>query len=180
MTESVEINMLPAHASTNSADMERITELVNHAFADAEDGIWKQGAVRTTVEEVTKLTSDEEMAVARSEGKIVGCIRVMQIDYETGEFGLLAVDGEFQGTGAGRALVRFAEKKCQNAQLPKMQLELLIPRERSHPGKTVLENWYYRVGYQRVYTESFDESFPELAQMLAIPCKFVVFQKALT
>lgn len=175
----LEVHILPVDAKTNTAIMERLTNLINRAFAGAEDGIWQQGAVRTTVEEVAKITADGEMVVAESAGEIVGCVRVTQIDEQTGEFGLLAVSNEYQGSGAGRALVRFAEQMCKNKQLPRMQLELLMPREGSYPAKITLENWYCRIGYQQTHTEPFDAAFPELAPMLAVPCKFVVFQKQL-
>ncbi|HLQ95096.1 MAG TPA: GNAT family N-acetyltransferase [Pseudogracilibacillus sp.] len=111
--------------------------------------------------------------------EIVGCVRVQQVDCETGEFGMLAVNNRYQGNGIASKLVRFAEQKFQNEQFRKMQLELLIPQEVSHPAKAFLEGWYNRIGYQRVYIESFETSYPRLARMLAIPCKFVVFQKGL-
>ncbi|GGH83318.1 GNAT superfamily N-acetyltransferase [Pullulanibacillus pueri] len=177
--QPIEIQMLPCNASTNRVDMEHMTNIVNRSFAASEEGIWMNGADRTTVKEMTKFTSKGEIAVARSMGEIVGCVRIQRIDWETGEFGMLAVDGAYQGNGIARELVRFAEQKCQNEQMRKMQLELLIPQEFPHPAKVFLENWYNRIGYHRVYAEPFDASYPRLAQMLAVPCEFIVFQKEL-
>lgn len=179
MTQPIEIQMLPCKASTNRQDMEHITNIVNHVYAASEGNFWMNGAVRTTVAEMVGLTSDGEIAVARSMGEIVGCVRVRRIDQETGEFGMLAVDDAYQGTGIGRELVHFAEQKCQKDHLHKMQLELLVPQEGSKPAKVILENWYTRIGYHPVHTETVDASIPKLAQMLAIPCKFIVFQKEL-
>lgn len=180
MSQPNEIQMLPCSAGTHTEDMERMTDIINRAFAASEEGIWMNGAARTTVEEIKTFTGKGEMAAARSMGEIVGCVRIRRIDRETGEFGMLAVDSEYQGAGIGRELVRFAERKCQNERLRKMQLELLVPQEITHPTKVFLENWYHRIGYRRVATEPFDASFPELARMLAIPCKFAVFQKELS
>ena len=177
--QSIEIQMLPCNASTNMVDMEHITNIVNRLYAASEESFWMHGAVRTTVAEMAEFTSGGEIAVARSMGQIVGCVRVRRIDKETGEFGMLAVDDEYQGTGIGRELISFAEQKCQKEHLHKMQLELLVPLKGSHPAKVILENWYTRIGYHPVHTETIDASFPNLAQMLAIPCKFVVFQKEL-
>jgi N-acetylglutamate synthase-like GNAT family acetyltransferase len=56
------------------------------------------GSVRTTVAEMAEFTSDGEIAVARLMGQIVGCVRVRRIDQETGEFGMLAVGDQYQGT----------------------------------------------------------------------------------
>lgn len=179
ITQSIEIQMLPRNMSTNTKIMEHITNIVNNAFRTSEKGIWKNGTTRTTVLETAEFTNNGEIAVAQLKGKIVGFVRVQQVDQETGGFGMLAVDNKYQGNGIASKLVRFAEQKFQNEQFCKMQLELLIPQEVAHPAKVFLENWYNRIGYQRVYIESFETSYPRLAQMLAIPCKFVVFQKEL-
>ena len=160
-------------------DMERIANIVNRVYAASEESFWMPGAVRTTAVEIAEFTSSGEIAVAQAKGEIIGCVRVRQIDQETGEFGMLSVDDEYQGSGIGRELIRFAEQKCQKEQLGKMQLELLVPQEGDHPAKKVLENWYTRIGYQPVHTKIIDASFPELVQMLAFPCKFVAYQKVL-
>lgn len=171
--------MLPSNESTNIKDLEFITNMVNRVYAASEKGLWKQGAVRTTVEEIAEFTSHREMAVARLAGRIVGCVRIQRIDEETGEFGMLAVDEEYQGMGIGRELIRFAEQTCRKEHVRKMQLELLVPSEGAHQAKVILENWYKRLGYQPIYTESVEALFPKLAHLLAIPCKFIVFQKNL-
>ena len=107
------------------------------------------------------------------------CVRIQQLDDYTGEFGMLAVDEKHQGNGIGRALIQFAEEKCKSENLQKMQLELLVPQEGSHPFKTILEKWYTRIGYDPVHTETVESLFPDLAPQLAIPCQFIIFQKEL-
>ena len=47
-----------------------------------------------------------------------------------------------RGLGVGRELVRFAERKCGRDGLVSMQLELLVPRNWSHPVKEFLAAWY--------------------------------------
>ncbi|WP_240377102.1 GNAT family N-acetyltransferase [Bacillus piscicola] len=179
MIQSIEIHMLPKSASTNIEDMERLTNIINRVYAAAEGSLWSPGTVRTTVDEMTELTRDGEIAVARATGQIVGCVRIRQVDQEMGEFGLLAVDSDYQGAGIGRALIRFAEQKGQKEHLHRMQLELLVPEEGSHPTKVTLENWYTRLGYLPVRAETVAASFPKLAPLLATPCQFKVFQKEL-
>ncbi|WP_082881407.1 GNAT family N-acetyltransferase [Lederbergia galactosidilytica] len=177
--QSIEIQMLPSQASSNLEDMKKVTNIVNDVYGVSEENLWMDGAVRTTVEEIAEYTENGEIAVARSMEQIIGCVRVTWIDKETGELGMLAVDEQYQGTGIGRKLILFAEEKCRNEEFHKMQLELLVPEEGSHPSKVILENWYTRLGYQQIRTDSFAASFPRLAQLLAIPCKLVVFQKQL-
>ncbi|ASK62397.1 GNAT family N-acetyltransferase [Virgibacillus phasianinus] len=177
--QSIEIQMLPFNASANLVDMEHVTDIVNRVYAASEGSLWMRGVVRTTKEEMAGFTREGEIAVARSMGQILGCVRVRRIGQETGEFGMLAVDDGYQGTGIGRRLVRFAEEKCQKEHLHKMQLELLIPLKGSHPAKLILRNWYERIGYHPIHMEPIDAAFPKLTKMLAIPRQFVVFQKEL-
>ncbi|WP_156520778.1 hypothetical protein [Oceanobacillus sp. Castelsardo] len=56
---------------------------------------------------------------------------------------------------------------------------MLVPQNGSHSSKSILENWYVRIGYRPVRMETIEALFPDLAQMLAVPSMFVVFQKEL-
>jgi hypothetical protein len=60
-----------------------------------------------------------------------------------------------------------------------MQLELLVPREWSHPSKEFLTAWYTRIGYRPVRTGRLEESYPALAAHLATPCDLVIHHKDL-
>jgi len=60
-----------------------------------------------------------------------------------------------------------------------MQLEVLVPRQWSHPSKEFLKAWYTRLGYRPVRTGQVEESYPELAPLLATPCDFVIYHKSL-
>jgi GNAT superfamily N-acetyltransferase len=159
--------------------MAQLTELINKVYATSEDGLWFAGADRTTVDEVATLTKAGQVAVARLDGRIVGCVRVQRLDSDTGEFGMLAADLAHRGTGVGRELVGFAERKCHDAGLTAMRLELLVPRHWSHPSKEFLAAWYTRLGYRIVRTGTIDETHPALAPLLATTCDFVIYGKAL-
>jgi GNAT superfamily N-acetyltransferase len=175
----IEIELLPAGTSDDATLMEAIAELVNKVYAVAEDGLWIDGAARTTVDEVADMTRAEEIAVARVDGRVVGCVRVQRLDESTGEFGMLAADSAHRGLGVGRELVRFVERKCRAEGLPAMRLELLVPRGWSHPTKQFLDAWYTRLGYRVVRTGTIDEAYPALAPLLATPCDFVIYEKDL-
>ena len=69
--------------------VQELTELVNAVYATAEAGLWIDGATRTTVDEMRQMIAAEEIAVARVDGEVVGCVRIQQLDDGIGEFGML-------------------------------------------------------------------------------------------
>jgi ribosomal protein S18 acetylase RimI-like enzyme len=175
----IEIQLLPAAESDNAELMARITELTNQVYAVAEDGLWTAGATRTTLDEVVELTRAGQIAVARLSGRVAGCVRVQRLDEGTGEFGMLAADPAHRGVGVGRELVRFAERKSSADGVRSMQLELLVPRDWTHPTKVFLAAWYTRIGYQVARRGAIDEAYPALAPLLATPCDLVIYHKRL-
>lgn len=177
--ESIKIKLLPPTASTNLADIERITNIVNRVYAASEGDLWESGSVRTSVEEIADFIKDGEIAVAQLKGQIVGSVRVRQVNQETGEFGMLAVDDKYQGSGVGRSLIQFAEQQCEKENLCKMQLELLVPVKGTHPTKVMLKKWYTGLGYRQVCKETVEVSLPKVAHLLTTPCNIIIFQKEL-
>jgi GNAT superfamily N-acetyltransferase len=176
----IDVHLLPAAAGDDAPLMRRITDLTNEVYLVAEDGLWKEGATRTTVDEIAELTRAGEIAVARLDGAVVGSVRVQRLDDATGEFGMLAADPAHRGLGVGGGLIGFAERKCQDEGLRTMQLELLVPRDWTHPSKVFLDEWYTRLGYRVARTGTIDEAYPELAPLLATPCDFVIYEKDLS
>ncbi|MEU4525780.1 GNAT family N-acetyltransferase [Amycolatopsis sp. NPDC024027] len=94
----------------------------------------------------------------------------------TGEFGMLAADPARRGLGLGRELVRFAERASREAGCREMQLELLVPRDWTHPSKQFLADWDSRLGYRVTHLA---EDYPHLAPSPATPCDFLVYRKDL-
>jgi ribosomal protein S18 acetylase RimI-like enzyme len=157
--------------------MARIAELINEVYAVAEQGLWVDGAVRTSVDGVSGLTRGGEIAVARLGDEVVGCMRVRRLGVGTGEFGMLAADPAHRGVGVGRELVRFAERTSREAGLQTMRLELLVPKDWTHPTKAFLAAWYTRLGYRVVRTGRLDDDYPDLAPLLATPCHLLTYEK---
>jgi GNAT superfamily N-acetyltransferase len=145
-------------------------------YADAERGLWIAGATRTTASEVAGLVRAREFAGVRLGERLAGCVRVHRLDATTSEFGMLAADPAHRGIGLGRDLVRFAEHQVRTAT---MRLELLVPREWTHPSKQFLAGWYGRLGYTVTRVGSIDESHPGLGSLLATPCDVMVYEKNL-
>lgn len=179
MTSFPDLHTLAENASTNYEEMEHITNMINDVYAKAEKGLWRDNQIRTTSDDLQAHTYNGQIVVARNGGQTVGCVRVHRLDPETGGFGLLAVDSSHQGNGTGRQLIHFAENLCRREQLPTMQIELLIPQEGPRPDKESMKNWYIRLGYEPVRTENVEDLLPTVAEMLAVPCRFIVFHKKL-
>ena len=175
----LDIQLLATAAASDGGLVGELTDLVNRVYAIAEEGLWVAAATRTTTSEMTELIATGQIAVARVDGRIAGAVRIQQLDAATGEFGMLIVDPAHRRGGIGRELVLFAEAVSRQRGLGVMQLELLMPREWAHPTKEFLRAWYTRIGYRPVRSGSIDESYPQLAPLLATPCHFVIFRKDL-
>jgi GNAT superfamily N-acetyltransferase len=177
--QPLEIQLLAPAATSDDGLVSEITDLVNRVYSIGEEGLWVEGATRTTAHEMAKLIAAGQIAVARMDGRIVGAVRVQQLDAATGEFGMLVADPTHRGEGIGRELVLFAEDLSRQRGLRVMQLELLVPRGWTHPTKEFLRAWYTRIGYRPVRSGVIDESYPQLAPLLATPCDFVIYCKDL-
>ena len=177
--QSAEIDWLVPASADDAEMIAALTDLINRVYAVAEDGLWADGAARTSPGEMTDLVRAGEFAVARAGDRIAGCVRIQFLDADAGEFGMLAVDPDDRGTGLGRELVRFAEGAVQASGRDTMQLELLVPRDWTHPSKQFLATWYTRIGYRPVRIGAIEESYPHLAPLLATACDFVIYRKGL-
>jgi ribosomal protein S18 acetylase RimI-like enzyme len=175
----IDVRIAPAAAAGDTTLVNQLTALVNRVYAVAEEGLWADGTPRTTQAEMAGLIAAGQIAVARAAEQIAGAVRVQRLDSGEGELGMLVADPAHRGTGVGRELVRFAERWSREQGLDTMQLEVLVPRQWSHPSKEFLKAWYARIGYRLVRTGQIEESYPELAPLLATPCDFVIYHKSL-
>ena len=92
---------------------------------------------------------------------------------------MLVSDPAHRGQSVGRELVRFAEHRSREQGIDTMQLEVLVPRQWSHPSKEFLKAWYSRIGYAPQATEPVEALHPELARELTTECDFTVWHKSL-
>jgi GNAT superfamily N-acetyltransferase len=175
----VAVKLLPPRESADAPLVSRLANLVNRVYVVAEEGLWIDGATRTTVPEMRDLVGEGEIAVATIGADVVGCVRVRELDAARAEFGMLAAAPDVRGRGIGRALVQFAEQRSRERGHRTIELELLVPREWVHPSKRFLDEWYRRIGYRVVRTGTIDRAYPHLAPLLATPCDFVIYEKAL-
>lgn len=92
---------------------------------------------------------------------------------------MLVADLTQRGRGIGSALVDRAERWARDGACHTMRLELLTPRNWTHPSKEFLKMWYSRIGYRPQATEPFEILHPELVPELATECDFTVWLKSL-
>jgi GNAT superfamily N-acetyltransferase len=176
---AVEIQLLSPEAGEDARLVEQVVDLVNEVYAAAEEGLWIDGAARVTSAQLGEQMQAGEIAVADLEGRIVGAVRIQRLSDTTGEFGMLAAHPAHRGIGVGRRLLGFAEETARAQGLSTMQLELLVPRDWTHPVKAFLAGWYTRIGYRLARTGTIDEAYPELVPLLATPCDFQIYLKDL-
>jgi N-acetylglutamate synthase-like GNAT family acetyltransferase len=159
--------------------VERLARLINDVYGTAERGLWRDGVARTTPDELAERIRDGQIVVAARDTQIVGTVAVWDVDREVSAFGMLAVPAEERGSGIGHALLDFIEAGARDRGARAMQLELMLPREWSHPSKEFLKGWYGRRGYRLVRTTMLDEAYPRLTPLLATPCDLQIHQKPL-
>jgi ribosomal protein S18 acetylase RimI-like enzyme len=181
MTEShrFRIGFEPPESAADADVVAAIAELVNRVYDEAEAGLWRPGAERTTPADIAGLIADGQIATVRAGNRVVGSVRLQSLDAGTAEFGMLAADPELRGLGIGRELVAFVDALAAERGAGTMQLELLVPTTWTHPSKEFLRAWYERIGYRVVRTGHLAELYPDLAPLLATECDLLVFHKSL-
>lgn len=177
---SLRVEPLPPTAADDPEVMSTLRDLVNEVYAEAEAGLWVEGATRTNTDELAELTRAGQLVVARLESRIVGCVRVQRMSEGLSEFGMLAASPAHRGAGIGRELLQHAERRAVADGCEVMRLELLVPRAWKHPSKEFLARWYERAGYRVVRVGTLDEDWPHLVPMLATPCDYLIYHKELT
>jgi len=176
----ISVDLLDPVAGQDQQLVDALVGLVNAVYAVAEDGLWEDGRCRTDTDEMRALIEAGEIVVARSaDGTLVGTVRVHDVGRDAAELGILAAAPAVRGTGVGRTLIEFVEQRSRDRGRLAMQLELLVPRDWSHPTKDFLHDWYGRRGYRLVRTTTLDESYPHLTPSLATPCLLEIHRKVL-
>ncbi|MBU2666036.1 GNAT family N-acetyltransferase [Actinoplanes bogorensis] len=176
---SLAIDFVPVERAGDEWFVAGVVALVNRVYADAEAGMWDDGADRTDASTVAAMIGAGELVAAFDGDRLVGTVRAVRLDRGTGEFGMLVADPDVRGQGVGRELVRFAEEHFGGLGCDTMQLELLVPQAWKHPVKEFLRSWYTRMGYAQVTVGDLATGFPHLVPRLATPCDFLIFRKGL-
>jgi GNAT superfamily N-acetyltransferase len=169
----------PVESDLRPDNIRRLSTLINEVYDDAEAGLWKRKGTRTNPAEVEHLLRARALILAEIDGVLVGSVNVNLMGDGVGEFGMLVADPAYRGKGIGSALVECAESWARGMACHTMRLELLTPRNWTHPSKEFLKRWYTRIGYEPQAIEHLEILHPELVSELATECDFTVWHKSL-
>jgi GNAT superfamily N-acetyltransferase len=156
--------------------IDQLTRMINAAYEAGERGLWPPNTPRVFDHEVQAMVDNEELLFAYRDGELAGLVRVHVLNERTAELGLLSaakVD-----SGVGGELIRLAEDWARERGLPRMRLQLLVPREGTHPFKQRLHSWYSRLGYRAIGAEDVAKALPDI-EKTAVPCDLVTYEKVL-
>jgi len=170
----------PVDSDLEAGAVERLSELINEVYDDAESGMWKRKVTRTDTGAVERVLRESALILAEIDGELVGSVQVSLMGDGIGEFGMLVADPGCRGAGIGTALVRHAEAWARQQGCHTMRLELLTPRHWRNPSKEFLKQWYTRIEYSPRATEPLETMYPNLVPELATECDFTVWHKPLT
>jgi GNAT superfamily N-acetyltransferase len=176
---SIHVRPLSPEDALDESLVDELARLVNGAYAVGEAGLWLEGTTRTTPTEIADAIRSGGLLVATREGRLVGCAHVRPLDAGTADLGLISTVTDQWGGGIGRQVVRAAEELMRSRGVTTMQLEVLVPKEWSHPAKDHLRRWYTRLGYRVIRSAPVEQVAACLAGRLATPCEFLIFHKPL-
>jgi GNAT superfamily N-acetyltransferase len=169
----------PIESDLGADNIKRLSDSINEVYDVAESGMWKQKGARTNPAEVERLLRTQALILAEIDGVLVGSVNVNLMPSGVGEFGMLVADLNHRGEGIGSALVERAENWAREKACHTMRLELLTPRNWTHPSKEFLKKWYSRIGDKPQATESLEILHPELVPEMATECDFTLWYKSL-
>jgi ribosomal protein S18 acetylase RimI-like enzyme len=174
-----EVRLLEPGQAADASLVDELAGIVNGAYAVGEAGLWLEGTTRTTPGELADAIRSGGLLTATCGDRPVGCAYVRPLDGRTADLGLISTATDRWGGGIGRRLVDAAEELMRSRGTTTMQLEVLVPKEWSHPAKEHLRKWYGRLGYRVVRSAPIENVAAHLAERLATPCEFLIFHKPL-
>ena len=165
---------------------ENVVKMVNDAYIRGDLGIYKGDHDRTNVDHTKQMIEQEKMIFAISNDDVespTGCVYLdLNCDksQKMAELGMLCVKEDQGRKGIGMMLVTEAETRAKNHGCENMQLLNLSSHEVELPFKTVLDNWYKKLGYEIVGEVDFEEIHPVDAAMTKIRCVLITYKKQLS
>lgn len=155
-------------------NIESFLSMINHAYDDAEKGLFHPGTIRITKIALKKLLTINALLLAEINNQVVGCVHIEIVDENIAKFGMLTSDANYRGLKIGSKLIQAAETWAIKNKRAIMRLELLTPKQWKQAHKEFLISWYSRLGYSPQYTKLFDSE-----KNLSTPCDFTVYHKNL-
>ena len=179
MNASLAIHNLSPRAAEDPEQMTAIAELVNRVFATEDKGLWRPGHTRTDVDQVGEMARLGELVVAELEERLVGVIRVQQIDDHTAYTSMLVTHPDYRGQGLARKLRQHVFEHLRSLGITTLRIDNIAPRNIDRQATAFMTDWNERAGYTVVGRVPFEEVHPEIAHMLLVECDFILYEKAL-
>lgn len=152
------------YRNADESDADALVGLINRAFeVELQFFTTKRIDLAETLEHFKKGT----FILAEDGANIAGC-NYVELRGDSGYFGLLSIDPDYQGRGLGRKLIEDAEDFCRNAGCSLMCIRVLNHR-------TELPPLYEKLGYAIAGTEEV-----EPVPSARMPYHFIVMEKDLT
>lgn len=171
------IKIIQADSTISNSEFERAYEILIYAYAETEKEIWGLNYKRIDKSSFRDIVDKEEVFLAYIEDRVVGCVRLIKLNKNTYSFGLLAADFNEKGLGIGSKLVAKAEEKAKSLGAKQMKIEILKAKDIEVKSKKELHNWYTRLGYEFIKTESFVVLKPEEVEKSKKMVNFSVFNQ---
>ena len=176
--------------ASKDSDIERITDILNHAYKIGEKGIIEDSLEhpfnRATRQDVNEWVAKNMLLVLSSrKNNESGCIKVEvnQVSDPAdpahgqlcGTWGCLAVQQSHQGKGLGRRLVLAAEECLADQGCKVIQLELLAPSHWKHSHKERLREWYTeQLGYELSVPGDYETSTTRMKEGSLLVGRFIL------
>ncbi|HUR97852.1 MAG TPA: GNAT family N-acetyltransferase [Pyrinomonadaceae bacterium] len=145
------------------SDAEALVVLINRAF-EVERPFFTNS--RVSLAETLEHFEKGTFILAEAGGNLAGC-NYVELRGESGYFGLLSTDPNYQGRGLGRKLVEQAEEFCRRGGCSVMRIRVLNHR-------TELPPFYENLGYATAAVEEVEQ-----VPTARMPYHFIVMEKKL-
>jgi GNAT superfamily N-acetyltransferase len=151
------------YRNADPSDVEELVVLINRAFVVEQPFFTTE---RIDVAETLEHFEKGTFILAESDGRMAGC-NYVELRGESGYFGLLSIDPDYQGRGLGRELVEQAEEFCRKGGCAVVRIRVLNHR-------TELPPFYEKLGYTTAGTEEVEQ-----VPTARMPYHFIVMEKEL-
>ena len=163
LAHSTVTTRFPTEADLKASKIKQLVDLINQVYDDAESGMWRRPGMRTNPGEVECLLNHQALILAAEiDGMLVGAVNVNLIN--DGNSASSECSWQTVTTAERGSVPRWSlmlENWARDVACHTMRLELLAPRNWTHPSKEFLKQWYSRIGYTPQVTEPFEILHPE-------------------
>lgn len=164
----------PKNSDFSEEKLTELCDLINRVYFATESVLIDPSIPRTTVMELKKIISKNELVLVENKGFPVGCVKINHHDDQSLMFGMLVAHPDYRSQGIGKKCILFVEDFAKSKGYKKVCLELLTPKNWIHEQKEFLKSWYERLGYVKQCIVPFEKE-----EYLITPCDLTLYCKIL-